>query len=80
MAGAGIFDVGGCCMSWKWRLRRPNVWSTRSGRAGLSRNKRCMMNDSWSAESVGSMNLMLSICERRGTWSKWDGLGWAHIC
>ena len=38
------------------------------------------MNESWSAVSVGSMNLMLSICGRRGTWEKWVGLGWAHIC
>ena len=38
------------------------------------------MNESWSAVSVGSINLMLSICGRRGTWSKWDGFGWAHIC
>jgi hypothetical protein len=38
------------------------------------------MSESWSAVSVGSMNLMRSICGRRGTWSKWDGFGCAHIC
>ena len=59
--GAEMFDVGGCCMSWKCRLRRPNVRSARSGRAGLSRKRRCTMNESWSAVSVGSMNLMVSI-------------------
>ena len=80
VAGVEIVDVGGCCTSWKWRRRRPNVRSARSGRAGLSRKRRCIMSESWSAVSVGSMNLMLSMCGRRGTWSKWDGFGWAHIC
>ena len=67
VAGAVMFGVGGCCKSWKCRLRRPNARRARSGRAGLSRKRRCMMNESWSAVSVGSMNLMLSICGRRGT-------------
>ena len=68
VAGAELLGiVGGCCISWKCRLRRPNVRSARSGRAGLSLKRRCMMNESWSAVSVGSMNLMLSICGRRGT-------------
>ena len=79
-AGVGLVDVGGCCTSWKWRRRRPNVRSARSGRAGLSRKRRGIMRESWSAVSVGSMDLMLSMCGRRGTWSKWDGFGWAHIC
>ena len=55
-AGAEIFDVGGCCKSWKWRLRRPNVRDAKSGRAGLSRKSRCMMKESWSAVRVHNSN------------------------
>ena len=72
---AGISGIGGCCISWKCRLRRPNVRSARSGRAGLSLSRRCRMNGSWSAVSMGSIDLMLSMRERRVTWSKWDGIG-----
>ena len=61
VAGAEMFDVGGCCKDWKSRLRWPNVRSARSGRAGLSRKRRCMTNESWFTVRVGSMNLMLSI-------------------
>ena len=45
VAGAELLGIGGgCCISWKCRLRGPNVWSARSGRAGLSLKRRCMMN------------------------------------
>ena len=33
------------------------------------------MNESWSAVSVGSMNLMLSICERHMGKVGWIGMG-----
>jgi hypothetical protein len=58
---AGISGIGGCCMSWKCRLRRPNVRSARSGQDGLSLSRRCRMGGSWSAVSMGSKNLMLSM-------------------
>ena len=70
MVGAWVSITGGCCMSWKCLRRLPNVRSARSGRAGLSRRSRCRMVVSCSAVRVGSMNLIFSICGRRGTWSK----------
>ena len=43
--GAGMSGGGGCCMSWKCRLRRPNVRRARSGRAGLSRSRHCVQDE-----------------------------------
>ena len=77
--GAVVVSGDGWSCCWR-RLRRwPNVRLARSGRAGLRRRSLLRVIWSWSSVRVGSMNLMLSMCGRRGTWSKNDGVGQLQI-
>ena len=77
---AGVGAGGGWSCCWMRRLRRPNVrLLARSGRAGLRRSSLLSMICSCSSESVCSMYLMLSMCGKRGTWSKNDGVGQLQI-
>jgi hypothetical protein len=71
---------GGDCSGGCWcRRRRPKVLRVAWGRAGLSRWMRCSVVWSWSSVRMGSEYLILSMCGRRGAWSKRDGCGCAWI-
>jgi hypothetical protein len=54
LTGAGSSGVGGCCISWKCLLRRQNVRSARSGRAGLNTVDECRSTEV--DESSGAVN------------------------
>ena len=77
--GAVVVSGDGWCCCWRRLRRRPNVRLARSGRAGLRRRSLLRVICSWSSVRVGSMNLMLSMCGKRGPWSKNNGVGQLQI-